>query len=172
MEKTNNKKKRIKIAIIICVILIILLLLLIAILTPKDKNQQKTSNTITLEEKEEMVTNYVRTRSEKERMQVYLSEYLKFIEDGKYDLAYEKLYPEFKNNFFETEQEYISYVKSHYSTLMMIDYEDIQRQGNIYILSVKITDLDDIQTESENVFMVQENGLNDYYISFQVKFDV
>ena len=117
-----------------------------------------------------MDTDYVRNTSERERMQIYLAEFLKYIEIEEYGKAYQKLYPDFQKNFFETENMFRSYVKRHYSTLMSIEYEDIQREGNYYILTAKIINLENSQTTVEQKFILQENGLNDYYISFQVQF--
>ena len=169
-EKNNYGNKILKIAIIICVLLIIILILLLASLKNKTSKEENIINVITEEEKEEKVTDYVRATSERERMQVYIAEFLKHIEVGEYDKAYQKLYPDFKKNFFATETMFKNYVKQHYSSLMSIEYEDIQRQGNYYILSAKIINLTNSQTTVEQKFILQENGLNDYYISFQVQF--
>ena len=166
----ERKKTILKIAIIICIIVIVILIFLLAILKKDTKENSEEVIIETNEEREEKVTNYVRTRSEKERMQVYIAEYIKHIERGEYSLAYDKLYPEFKKNFFNTEDKYTSYVKTYYSDLMMLDYENIERQGNYYILTVKITNMEDVQTEITQKFVIYENGLNDYYISFQVKY--
>ena len=170
-ENINKKKKAIKIVIILCLCLICILILLLALL-PKNKPAEvkSESNQIENETREEMVSDYVRVRGEKERIEVYLAEFIKYIETQDYDLAYNKLYPEFKENFFKTESEFESYAKRNYSSLMMIDYEDVQRQGNYYILSVKITSLDGVEWEKTMKYVIQENGINEYYISFQVDF--
>ena len=170
MKAKKNKKNIIKITIIVCIVLIIILLFLLIALKSKIKENNNETVVETQEAREVKVTDYVRTRSEKERMQVYLAEYIKHIERGEYTSAYEKLYPDFRKNYFETESEFVSYVKRYYSDLMMLDYEDIQRQGNYYILSVKITNMQEAQTEISQKFIIYENGLNDYYISFQVKY--
>lgn len=167
-KNKTNKKKMIKIMIILCVILILCLLFLLIYLKNANKNEEQVK-IVTTEEQEEAVTNYVRTRGEKERMQVYLAEYIKHIERKEYDQAYNLLYPQFKENYFNTKEEYIWYVEKNYSDLMMIEYDNIERQGNYYILSITITNLGEIETQKSQKFIIYENGLNDYYISFQAK---
>lgn len=167
MKKSKkDRKKLIKIAIILCIGLIICLLLFLAFLK---KDNQPEEKIVTTEEKQESVTNYVRNKSEKERMQIYLSEYLQYIEQREYDLAYNVLYPEFKENYFITKENYIYYVQENYSDLIMVDYENIERQGNYYILTVVITNLDNTGSSKTQKFILFEKGLNDYYLSFQVK---
>lgn len=167
MKKAKkDRKKMIKIAIILCIGLIICLLLLLAFLKKDNQSEEKI---VTVEEKQESVKNYVRNKSEKERMQIYLSEYIQYIEQKEYDLAYNLLYPEFKENYFITKEDYIYYVQENYSDLMMLDYENIERQGNYYILTVVITNLNNEGNSKEQKFIIFENGLNDYYLSFQVK---
>lgn len=167
MKKSKkDRKKLIKIAIILCIGLIICLLLFLAFLK---KDKQPEEKIVTTEEKQESVTNYVRNKSEKERMQIYLSEYLQYIEQREYDLAYNVLYPEFKENYFITKENYIYYVQENYSDLMMVDYENIERQGHYYILTVAITNLDNTGSSKTQKFILFEKGLNDYYLSFQVK---
>lgn len=167
-DKEKNKKKIIKTMILLCSILIVCLLLLLFVIQfikPKEQEEKM----VTQEEREESVTDYVRNRNEKERMQVYLAEYLKHLERKEYELAYELLYPQFKQNYFPSKKDYIDYVEANYSDLMMVNYEDIQRQGNYYILTVTITNLGEIENSISQKFILYENGLNDYTLSFQVK---
>lgn len=170
-KNKNSKKNKIIIAIIICSVLILCLLLLIVFLNilVKDKQNEETQ-IITKEEKEEAVTNFVRNKSEKERMQIYLTKYLQHIEREEYSQAYEKLYPQFKENFFPIERDFISYVNTVYSNLIMLEYENIERQGKYYIITAKVTNVGKVETEFIQKFIIYENGFNDYLISFQAKY--
>lgn len=167
-KKKNDNKRVIRIVLAILIILILCLLLLINNLK-KSTNEEPHNTTINQSESEEIITNRVRNRGEKERMQIYLSEFLKNIERKEYTIAYNKLYPEFKANFFRTEEQFIKFAHTYYSDFMSIEYEDVQREGTYYILTVVITHLQDPQTTMEQTFIIREAGLNDYQVSFQVK---
>jgi len=175
MEKSNNdkrnkdKKKTIKIILIVCGVLIILLFLLIMSLMNSLPKNEVDKTSVTEQEEYEEEKDYVRNREEKERVEYYLAEYIRAIEKGNYEKAYKRLYPEFKEQYFKTVESFQKYVNGIYSDLMAIEYVDIQRQGTYYILTVKITNLQTIETTIEQMFVIHELGLNDYQISFQVK---
>jgi predicted PurR-regulated permease PerM len=167
-KKVNNRKKIIKIMIVVCIILILILLLLIAILG-KQTTEEVEPKVISNIERTEKVKNLVKAKSEKERIQIYLAEYIKHIEREEYEEGYNLLSDSFKANYFNTLEEYKSYTKRTYSNLIGITYKDIQRQGNYYILSVTITNLENDEEQIEQNFVIFEKGLNDYELSFQVK---
>lgn len=168
-NKVKNNKNKVKKAIIICSIIIIILFLLIIGLIIFGKKDEQDKPKEQEQVQNESKIDYIRNKGEKERIQIYLAEYIRNIERKEYRQAYEKLYPQFKQNYFPTIKTYISYLEENYSELMMITYEDFQRQGNYYILSTIITNLDEIETEKTQKFIIYENDLNDYYISFQAK---
>lgn len=170
MKKTVDKKKLIKRIIIVCAILIVLVLLLLCIVLATRKQEEP--KIVTQEEREETVVNLMRTKGEKERIQIYLAEYLKCIERKQYEKAYGKLAEQFKQNYFRTIQSYINYIEKYYSESMSVTYEDISRQGNYYILSVIVTNLEEIESSIEQKFIIYENALNDYVLSFQVKEEI
>ncbi len=162
-------KKSIRIILIIFLIAIAILLLLIGILKKETKEEKPEEIKTVQTDDNTVVTERVRNRGEKERMQVYLAEFIKNLEKGEYGKAYNKLYPEFRENFFETEEGFKQYAKQNYSSLMAVEYEDIQRQGAYYILTVTITNLEEPLTTINQMFIIHETGLNEYQISFQVK---
>ncbi|MBR6033564.1 MAG: hypothetical protein IKP28_02325 [Clostridia bacterium] len=173
-NKINTEKRKliIKLAVISLCIIVILVLLILLLKPNREVDLEdgtKTQEAIQ-ENREEKITDYVRTRGEKERMQVYLSEFLKHIEKGEYKEAYSRLYTKFKRNYFPTLETFTEYAKKYYSSFMSVTHEDIQRQGKYYILTVKIKDLAITQYEIEQMYVIYEKGLNDYYISFQVKY--
>ena len=174
MKKNENSKKRLKTVIIICIVLIFLLFLLLILLKSQTNKQDQTivaeTETITAEEQEEMFTDYIRTKPEKERMQTYIAEFMRHIEVGEYSSAYQRLHSDFKERFFQTENKFIRYVKENYSDLISLEFKNIERQGKYYILTVQVNNLEGSQTSITQKYIIQENGLNDYYISFQVQF--
>ena len=166
MKKTEkNLKSNIKRALAICSVIILCLIFLLIILHLTKTEQQEEIRTT--EQRDEEIKNIVRPKGEKERMQIYLAEYLKHIEKQEYEQAYQILYAEFKQNFFPSLQSFCSYVQKNYSDLMKVDYTDIQRQGEYYILTVTITNLGELDTQITQKFIIYENALNDYTLSFQ-----
>ncbi len=168
--KSNKKniKRSIKIALIVCTTIIICLLFLLLVLyLNKPENQE--DQVRTQEERDEQITNIIRPKGEKERVQIYVAEFLKHIEKKEYDEAYALLYDQFKKNYFPTISSFSSYAEEKYSDLMKLEYDSIERQGNYYILTVTITNLGENEKEETQKFIVYENGLNDYTLSFQAK---
>ena len=72
---------------------------------------------------------------------------------------------------FPTLDEFTTYAQKKYSDFVTINYEDMQRQGNIYIFFVTIQDLSDPTNNEKNFsqkFVVQEKQINNFVLSFEV----
>lgn len=174
------------------VVLIILLIVAITSLviyinaTAKDRKERNTkSNTpsVTLEKpkdttekasydsSKEEVIKYLSGLGEYDRMKYYCGEYIKLLKHQEYEKAYSLLYDEFKQNYFPTYDEYVQYVKSFYPSLFAVKYDDISRQGDLYILRLKIIDAHSSNENNEVVqrFVFKENDYDDFVLSFQVK---
>lgn len=172
MNKKNKGSNKIKFLIIICLVLIVILTLLILILKSRQNitvQEEEKPKITTKEEMEERFTDSVRTLPERERMQTYIAEFMRYIEIGEYSQAYKRLHPDFKERFFKTEYKFIKYAQENYSSLIALEFNNIERHGNYYILTVKVINLENLQSEYEHKYVIQENGLNDYYLSFQVR---
>ncbi|MCI8412125.1 MAG: hypothetical protein HFJ40_06855 [Clostridia bacterium] len=173
MSRIKNKKLLISL-IIICV-LIILIILNILIKENKRKNtnieNQKAIEQENQEQEEGELLEELKSVSESERIKIYISKYFKYIENKDYNSAYELLYPEFRNNYFPTIEDYEKYIEEQdYPGLLTIDYNDIYMQGEYYIVTVKIGDMitRSETTKIEKQLIIQENGYNDYYISVKM----
>lgn len=110
---------------------------------------------------------------EGERMKTYFSDYMKLVEKREYDKAYEMIYPEFKNVYFPTVNEFVDYVEKTYPKEIAVEYDNIQSQGYLYILTVIMDDVDNpAQIEEEKLkqsFIFDEKGLDDYKLSFSIE---
>lgn len=122
------------------------------------------------EELQKIYINDLKSMGEAERMQTYLYNYIGLIESEKYEEAFEMLYDDFKNQYFHNVDEYIQYVQNRYPVFMSVEYNDIERQGEYYILTVTIRNA--VPTEDSDAlkqrFIMHEKGINEYEISFQV----
>ena len=167
----KKKKKILKIVIIsLCIILLIIaILLFIAFKKYKQEQGQKTPEQIKQEQIQEAQIKDLKTKNEVQRMQQYLVTYLKYIEQKQYDKAYELLYPECKEHYYPDLDFFIAYVENTYYDIMRIDFQDMQRQGEYYILTVELVDITDNLNSKEQKFIIYEKAANDFTLSFQAR---
>jgi len=111
----------------------------------------------------------LRNATERERIEDYVNQFLKCIENEDYSSAYDMLYDEFKENYFPTEEEFEGYVSKRFPSMMSKTIKNIERNDDIYVLWVEIKNPIEVgDTTREVNFVVRENGLNDFDLSFQV----
>lgn len=169
-RKSDNK------LLIIGIVIILVLIILIFI---KNKNSNKTDNYegMTDEEVEfavkESVNNMKKNdlggMGERDRIEYYISSFITSIENKEYESAYEMLYDDFKKNYFPTFNNFEEYVKSKFPTEISLDYTNIERNGKVYVVWVELSNpLGSKDSKIEMNFIVQENDLNDFDMSFTV----
>ena len=130
-------------------------------------NYTTTSNEIDDQNRDALVASL----NERQRMQTYFGRYLSYIESGDYESAYNLLYDGFKQNYFPTLKDFETYAQNNYPSNMVVEYTNIERQGTIFILTVKIRNAlsDNTQTDvKEQQIVVTENNVNDFKLSFEV----
>ena len=184
----NTKNKLIYIILIIIILILIALNIQVYINNNFEVNNMKNGteqnslsalnqeintnyNTSTNEEDEQNRENKVATLNERQRMQTYFGRYLSYIESGDYQSAYDLLYDGFKQNYFPTLDKFVTYAQSNYPKNIVVEYTNIEREGTVFILTVKIRDAlnDNMQTEaSEQQAVITENNVNDFKLSFEV----
>lgn len=167
-----KNKKTIITLMIICIILAIIISLII--LSIKKDNEAKpnvpSENHIeTAEEKNAREIEELKKLGETTRMQFYISKYISYIEEGDYENAYNLLYDEFKQNYFKTQEEFTSYIKNKYSDIITLDYEKTERLGPYYVVTVNFKDLINDTKNYTQLFVLKENGFNDFVLSFQAE---
>lgn len=172
LKKKNDKSFTIILALVAC----ILMLLNVRMLTAKYKkedNSNQISNTTALikktdeEKKEELIAD-LKEMNERDRMERYFGEYIDYVESGNYEKAYNLLYPEFKENYFKTIDEFKKYVNEKYPEVIIIDYDNIERQGQYYVLFINIPKADGTGEMISQNIVVYEKDYADYYISFSM----
>ena len=143
----------------------------------KNKKEEQGQETEVIEEQEETREQTseerlleLKSMSEVNRIHQYFSEYIKCIDLKDYETAYSYLYPEFKENYFKDFATFEEYVKKTYPEFMGIQYEDIERQGNYYILTVYFYDAlaEEIDVYVQQKFVIYENNFGEFVLSFQV----
>lgn len=167
----KKNKKILKILIIVMVILLIIIgiFLLIALNNTQNKNQETKTEEQKAEEMIQLQTQNLKSKGESQRIKEYLSMYLNYIEAKQYEKAYNLLYTEFKELYYPDLEMFIAYVENNYFDVMRIEFEDIQRQGQYYILSVELIDITEDLNSKQQKFVIYENGVNDFMLSFQAR---
>ena len=93
-------------------------------------------NVVTAEDIEENTNQLeiedLQDKDERTRMQQYCGKFIRYIEEKDYDKAYALLYPDFKNNYFPTEEDFAKYAQEKFpSSLITVEYNNIERQGQL-----------------------------------------
>lgn len=178
----NSEKLRIIITMIIVLILICVnLIIIIEKMDIKDRYSNKyqeekintnnsiNNNTASQESEEEKELNKLKSMNERGRMEYYFSKFISYIKEENYSKAYDLLYPEFRENYFKTLEDFTKYVKKLYPKSVAFSYNDIERQGYIYVLVIEVIDPTKKVGEGKSQrIVIQENDFNDFVLSFQV----
>lgn len=166
----NQKQKQ---TLIIIAFLVILLLIITIFL-----NNLPEEEIITEEQQVEIINQKIENKeidklsdmNEEDRMRQYLAKFIEHIEMAEFEEAYELLNIDFKNNYFKTYAEFESYAKTKFPKDISVKYNNFERSGEMYIfwitLSNPLTSTKDGGVEMN--FVIKENGLNDFEMSFSV----
>lgn len=173
-----NKRKQI---IILSIITMIMMIINIIIYINKIAAPTSNNNKIEKQYEEDLASlkseqtdkerlNYLKGLTEQERIIDYIAKYIKAIEDKDYDLAYSLLYPDFKKNYFKTQDKFKEYCQNTYPQLISIEKKSFIREGIYYIIDISILDFVNLNNEAKNVkFVLIENNYDNFYLSFQVE---
>ena len=173
-------KKQIKIIDIILFIIAVTLtitnLVMYKNILAKQKNnninteivQEEEENSSDEELSDEFEIKNLKSMSERDRMEHYFAEYADYIESGNYEKAYNLLYPDFKNKYFPTLEKFVQYIKNTYPESMAFSYNNIDRQGTIYVLDIDILDVKNKQNKKSHRVVIEEFDFDDFVLSFQV----
>lgn len=158
-------------------IAIILILIIFVFITNRRNNDTDSYEGMTDEEIEatvkesvnEMKKNDLGGMGERDRIEYYVSSFITSIENKKYEEAYEMLYEDFKKNYFPTFNKFEEYASTKFPTEIALNYTNIERNGSVYIIWADLSNpLGSKDSKIEMNFVVQENDLNDFYMSFKI----
>ena len=177
----NEKEKLINILLAIAILILIALNISLFIThnshLSEEKNITATNNieldlnnrTPTTEKQDEQNRREkLASYTERQRRQTYFGEYISFVESQKYEKAYNLLYDSFKENYFPTLESFTEYAKTNYSNEMSVKYNDIEREGELYILKVNLINIANNQASNEAQVVIKESDIDDFKISFEV----
>lgn len=168
-----NSKEQKTIIIIVAVLIVIMFVISVAkkAIVPQEELTEEQQIEIIKKEQEEKTIDKLVDMTERERIEYYFSEFIRNIGNQNYDAAYSVLNNKFKENYFKTEEEFISYVKDFFPKEIAVKYNNIERNGNTYILWVSISNalsVDSTRIKDINV-VIRENAVHDFEMSFSVE---
>jgi len=180
MAKQKNLDK--KSTFIFCVIFIIAILFILALYNLFFGKKEDTSinkpitppGTEVVDEsitksKEQIELEKIQNMSERNRIEYYAKTFLNYVETAEYSEAYSLLNIDFRKNYFSSsEKEFEEYCKSTFPQMMDVQFTNIERNGDVYVIWVTITDVINGTKDSGREFniVVKENNYNDFELSF------
>ena len=171
-------KAKQKVYISIIVVLVLLIILVTVTLNIRDKQNEivytpDKDGVIDYDTVEKDVQNdQLANMKERDRMEYYITTFLNYIEDGKYEKAYKMLNENFQGKYFPTEEDFRIYADAHFPSMTDKEFTNIERQDKTYFLWVTIKDVLNGKKDDpgeEYSFVILEKGLNDIELSFSVK---
>ena len=108
--------------------------------------------------------------NERERMERYVSSFIKDIDNGELDEAYETLNEDFKTKYFKTLSDFEEYANKYFPSMLSIEHKNIERIGDTYVLWVTLYDsLKGKDSGIDMNFVIKESALNKFELSFSVQ---
>ena len=167
------RKNKIKLFIFILIVCIIIFSTIIYFL---NKSRNKENNIIGINPnidytvqkniEEDVIIEKLSKMSEIDRIKYYVSKFFNALEKERYEKAYDMLYSGFKENYFPNFSNFENYIKGKFPKMVSVDYLNIEKSGDIYILFTEITDVflgDKIEIDK---VIIKEEKLGEFVVSF------
>lgn len=119
--------------------------------------------------------------NEEVKVQMNINKFILMLNNQDYETAYNLLDDNFKNNYFNTLEEFINYIKVYMYKYNNLEIRSFDVNGNVYICDVALTDATNGKYVDETKgtggagyllewkFYVQLNGDRDFKISFEMQ---
>lgn len=168
-----NSVEQKRIIAIIAVLLIVLFVISVArkAVVPEEELTEEQKVQLAEAEKEQAIIDDLAGMEERDRIEYYFGEFIRNIELDNYADAYKVLNEEFKNTYFSTQEDFVKYVKAYFPNEIAVEYNNIERNGNTYILWIKMSNaltVDKSSGRAMNV-VIRENAVHDFELSFSVE---
>lgn len=168
-----NSVEQKRIIAIIAVLLIVLFVISVArkVVVPEENLTEEQKLQLAETKKEQAIIDDLAGMEERDRIEYYFGEFIRNIELDNYAEAYEVLNEEFKNTYFSTQDKFVEYVKDYFPNEIAVEYNNIERNGNTYILWVKMSNaltVDKSSGRAMNV-VIREYAVHDFELSFSVE---
>ena len=168
-----NSVEQKRIIAIIAVLLIVLFVISVArkAVVPEENLTEEQKLQLAETKKEQAIIDDLAGMEERDRIEYYFGEFIRNIELDNYAEAYKVLNEDFKNTYFSRQDEFVKYVKAYFPNEIAVEYNNIERNGNTYILWIKMSNaltVDKSSGRAMNV-VIRENAVHDFELSFSVE---
>ena len=107
--------------------------------------------------------------SSQEKVMVNIDKYFKMINSKDYETAYSKLDETFRNNNFDSLNQYKEYINNHFYEYNKIEYLECTQQEDTYLYKIKITDATIARSQEISVTIVMQlKEGTDFVMSFSI----
>lgn len=114
----------------------------------------------------EFVEQYNSSTDEK-KVQFNIQKFFDAINDGDYAYAYNKLDQTYRNNNFPTQADFENYMKTTFYAYNKLGYTSYEKNGDLYIYKMVITNSEDSTQTIEKQFVVKLLEGTDFVMSFE-----
>ena len=112
-------------------------------------------------------TEQYNSASEEQKVQLNIQRFFAAINDGDYEYAYNKLDETYKNNNFPTQADFEKYIKTNFYSQNKLGYTSYEKNGDLYIYKMVITNGEDSSQTIEKQFVVKLLEGTDFVMSFE-----
>ena len=105
--------------------------------------------------------------TDKQKVQFNIQKFFDAINDGDYRYAYNKLDETYKNNNFPTQADFENYMKTSFYSKNTLGYTAYEKNGDLYIYRMVITNGEDSSQTIEKQFVVKLLEVTDFVMSFE-----
>lgn len=168
----NEKTKKLILVVISILVVILFILTVISKIQVKEEDlteEQKVELRMQAVKQERV--NKINQMTERDRIEYYFSEFIKAVEYEKYDEAYKMLNNDFKKNYFPTIDDFSKYVKNNFPMEIGINYNNIERNGSLYVLWITMVNPISVNKDSakEMNIVIKEHAVGEFEMSFSVE---
>ena len=183
MKRKKHEKQIKLIHILMILVITVFILLLVAGYSVFKQNNNEVENTIQpdvniaingeeiIKSSEEDELKKLSEMTERNRIEYYISNFIRDVEEKNYETAYSVLNKDFKKSYFPNQKDFVEYVKNKFTVMMDIEYTNFERNGQIYVSWLTMTDaINGGKNSGEEMnFVVKEKDFNDFELSFSIK---
>ena len=105
-----------------------------------------------------------------EKVQMNIDKFFQMINRQDYKAAYNCISESFKNNYFDTEEQFIQFVKERFFLYNKIEFKNYNKKGsNLYIFNIALTDISAESSEEKQLSIIMQlNDNMDFEMSFNM----
>ncbi len=103
--------------------------------------------------------------TDQQKVALNIDKFIKAINEADYKYAYNCLADSYKENYFNTQEEFETYVEENFYTSSTVTYNEFSTQGEYYTYSVTLTN-DETEEQMTKTFIVQLGEETEFVLSF------